>query len=198
MAALNIESEIKPYLPLVRGCPYRLARTFATALRGLRSLGAAFAPPSLAALVSYAGSTVGATPLAHDSFLMPRFVILEHTDAPDDPAGRHYDLLLEDGDACRTWRLAELPVPGGPAVEAVELAPHRRAWLDHEAGEVSGGRGFARRVDAGTFEPPPTAIEPASAIAVWLRGTRCHGRLTLAADSPGWRVRLEMPPPASS
>ena len=29
---------------------------------------------------------------------MPRFIILEHTGAPDDPAGRHYDLLLEDGE----------------------------------------------------------------------------------------------------
>lgn len=82
---------------------------------------------------------------------MRRFILLEHTGAPDDPAGRHFDLLLEAGDACRTWRLPQVPVPGGPAVSAVELAPHRLAWLDHEAGEVSGGRGFARRVEAGTY-----------------------------------------------
>lgn len=81
---------------------------------------------------------------------MPRFTILEHTGAPDDPAGRHFDLLVEAGEACRTWRLAALPEPGGPAVAAVELPPHRLAWLDHEAGEVSGGRGFARRVVSGT------------------------------------------------
>jgi hypothetical protein len=83
---------------------------------------------------------------------MPRFAILEHTGAPDDPAGRHYDLLLEAGDACRTWRLAELPVTGGPPVPAVELPPHRLAWLDHVAGEVSGGRGFARRITAGEHD----------------------------------------------
>ena len=82
---------------------------------------------------------------------MPRFALLEHTGAPDDPAGRHYDLLLEAGDACRTWRLAEIPTPGGPPVAAVELKPHRLAWLDHVVGEVSGGRGFARRVDAGDY-----------------------------------------------
>jgi hypothetical protein len=104
---------------------------------------------------------------------MPRFIILEHTGAPDDPAGRHFDLLLEDGDSCRTWRLAALPVPGGPAVEAAELAPHRLAWLDHEAGEVSGGRGFARRIDAGTYEP----IRPAEAgvLAVTLHGGAISG-----------------------
>ena len=82
---------------------------------------------------------------------MPRFAILEHTGAPDDPAGRHYDLLLEVGDACRTWRLAELPVAGGPPVTAVELPPHRLAWLDHVAGDVSGGRGFARRIAEGEY-----------------------------------------------
>jgi hypothetical protein len=82
---------------------------------------------------------------------MPRFAILEHTGAPDDPVGRHYDLLLEAGDACRTWRLAEMPTPGGPPVTAAELQPHRLAWLDHVAGEVSGGRGFARRIAAGEF-----------------------------------------------
>ena len=80
---------------------------------------------------------------------MPRFALLEHSGAPDDPAGLHYDLLLESGETCRTWRLAGMPVAGGPAVAAVELPRHRLAWLDHEAGEVSGGRGFARRIVAG-------------------------------------------------
>jgi hypothetical protein len=83
---------------------------------------------------------------------MPRFIILDHTGAPDDPAGRHLDLLLETEDACRTWRLPDLPQPGAQPVTAVEIAPHRLAWLDHTAGEVSAGRGFARRVDAGTYE----------------------------------------------
>ncbi|MEI8368528.1 MAG: hypothetical protein WCJ31_08840 [Planctomycetia bacterium] len=70
---------------------------------------------------------------------MPRFILLEHVGAPDDPAGLHYDLLLEAREACHTWRLAEIPSPGGPAVAAVEITPHRLAWLDHVAGKVSGG-----------------------------------------------------------
>lgn len=81
---------------------------------------------------------------------MPRFALLEHTGAPDDPTGRHVDLLVEDGDGCRTWRLADVPLPNGPAVTAVEIAPHRLAWLDHLEGPVSGGRGRARRIDSGT------------------------------------------------
>lgn len=129
---------------------------------------------------------------------MPRFIILEHTAAPDDPAGIHYDLLLEDGPACRTWRLAALPEPGGPSVAATELPPHRLAWLDHEAGEVSGGRGFARRIDAGICEPLPTTTMTTSVVAVWLSGTRFPGRFTLEAEPTGWRARLEKPPPLAA
>jgi hypothetical protein len=81
---------------------------------------------------------------------MPRFALLEHTGAPDDPTGRHVDLLIEDGDECRTWRLSDVPLADGPAVTAVEIAPHRLAWLDHLDGPVSGGRGHARRIDSGT------------------------------------------------
>ena len=81
---------------------------------------------------------------------MPRFALLEHTGAPDDPTGRHVDLLVEDGDQCRTWRLSDVPLTNGPSVTAVEIAPHRKAWLDHLDGPVSGGRGRARRIDSGT------------------------------------------------
>ena len=123
---------------------------------------------------------------------MPRFIVLEHTGAPDDPAGLHYDLLLEDGAACRTWRLAALPDPGGPAVPAVELAPHRLAWLDHEAGAVSGGRGFARRIDAGDYEATAAearACNAAAALCVTLHGSRAPARWSLEPDASGWLVR---------
>lgn len=111
---------------------------------------------------------------------MPRYVLLEHTGAPDDPAGRHYDLLLETENACRTWRLPEIPSPGGPPVVAIELPPHRLAWLDHVAGEVSGGRGFARRVTAGTYE-----IRESDAADV-LEATRCT--LMLSGSVVPWSL----------
>lgn len=112
---------------------------------------------------------------------MPRFVLLEHTGHPDDPAGRHYDLLLEAAEACRTWRLAEIPAAGGPPVAAIPLPDHRLVWLDRLEGEVSGGRGFARRVDAGAYEW--LADEPSeSRIEVRLQGETLNGRLTIAAD----------------
>ena len=122
---------------------------------------------------------------------MPRFILLEHTGAPDDPAGRHYDLLLEDGPECRTWRLATLPEPGGPPVAATELPPHRLAWLGHDAGDVSGGRGFARRIDAGTYEPAAAAeTNRVSDVDVTLRGDRLRSRLVLRARNDRWFASL--------
>lgn len=124
---------------------------------------------------------------------MPRFILLEHSGAPDDPAGLHWDLLLEAGDACRTWRLAAIPRAGAPAVAAVAIAPHRLAWLDHLAGEVSGGRGFARRVDAGAFTVIDGSLAgdgPAGPLAVRLAGATLTGRLLIARDTGGWRAGL--------
>lgn len=124
---------------------------------------------------------------------MPRFAILEHTGAPDDPAGRHFDLLVEAGEACRTWRLVTLPEPGEPPVAAVELPPHRLAWLDHAAGEVSGGRGFARRVAAGTWEIATGGtvdVATASRLALECVGDALAGQVEICRDGAGWRVAL--------
>ena len=127
---------------------------------------------------------------------MPRFALLEHTDAPDDPAGRHFDLLLEAAAACRTWRLVRMPEADGVPVAAVELPPHRLAWLDHEAGEVSGGRGFARRVDAGEFDllsGDAQDISEATTAVLGIRGAMLRGRVRLTAVDAGWAVAWLVP-----
>ena len=50
---------------------------------------------------------------------MARYALLRHTGAPDDPSGCHFDLLLEEGDHCRTWRLADVPTTDGQRQQAV-------------------------------------------------------------------------------
>ena len=124
---------------------------------------------------------------------MTRFALLEHVGAPDDPAGRHFDLLLEAGAACRTWRLMVVPQQGGDAVAAIELPPHRLVWLDRLAGEVSGGRGFARRVDAGDYgllSCDADEMATATVIVLEVAGATLSGRLRLEAVGDGWAVRL--------
>ena len=136
------------------------------------------------------GTRFDRPPAQSENVSMPRFILLEHTGAPDDPAGRHFDLLLEAGEACHTWRLAEIPSTAGPAVTAVAIAPHRLAWLDHLAGEVSGGRGFARRIDGGTYEP---ALEGSSPERIHVRfvGDTSTRSLLLARGTEGWTARID-------
>ena len=80
-----------------------------------------------------------------------RWILLRHIGSPDDPKGIHFDLLLEDRQGCRSWRLEDLPLLDGPSQKASPLPMHRLDWLEHLDGEVSGGRGWASRVMAGFF-----------------------------------------------
>ena len=83
--------------------------------------------------------------------MIKRWVILQHTLAKESLEGLHFDLLLEDAEYCRTWRLPYIPIVDGPSVEAVPLPPHKLYWLDREESFVSGGRGWAKRIVSGSF-----------------------------------------------
>lgn len=73
-----------------------------------------------------------------------RFAILRH-DFPD----LHWDLLLEAGDSCRTWRLSAVPQVDVD-IAATPIADHRLLYLDYE-GPVSGNRGIVECWDRGLF-----------------------------------------------
>ena len=80
-----------------------------------------------------------------------RWVLLRHIDAPDDLMGIHFDLLLEDQEFCRTWRLSDIPLLDGPYVDSLYIAPHDLDWLDIKEKVVSGNRGVATRIKQGIF-----------------------------------------------
>ena len=80
-----------------------------------------------------------------------RWVLLRHIDAPDDLRGIHFDLLLEDQEFCRTWRLSDIPLLDGPYVDSLYIAPHNLDWLDIKEKVVSGNRGVATRIKQGIF-----------------------------------------------
>ena len=77
--------------------------------------------------------------------------MLKHIGSPDDIKGIHFDLLLEDKEICRTWRLTDIPLLDGPYVDFVFIAPHNLYWLDTEEKVVSGNRGVATRIKNGIF-----------------------------------------------
>tara|TARA_Y100001968_G_scaffold118587_1_gene108029 strand:- start:6116 stop:6481 length:366 start_codon:yes stop_codon:yes gene_type:complete len=83
--------------------------------------------------------------------LQNRWVLLKHVNAPGDVNKLHFDLLLEDGKFCRTWRLDQIPILNGQAVEAIDAPLHKLDWLEKTHSAVSGGRGWATRVHAGFF-----------------------------------------------
>ena len=109
---------------------------------------------------------------------MPRYALLRHTGAPDDPSGCHFDLLLEDGDSCRTWRLANLPRLNEAATAAIPLPAHRKVWLEPRSAAVSGDRGWAERIHAGSYSGMlPTATD--AVINLQLEGD-LQGRLHIS------------------
>ena len=88
-----------------------------------------------------------------------RWVLLKHIGSPDDIEGFHYDLLFEDREFCRTWRLSDIPLLDGPYVDSVSIAPHDLSWLDIEEKVVSGHRGIATRIKQGIYLQSLPSIE---------------------------------------
>ena len=118
---------------------------------------------------------------------MPRFAVLEHR-----RDGVHWDFLLEHGAGLRSWALQE-PIVAGRDVPARALPDHRRVYLDYE-GEVSGGRGSVRRLDAGTYQ---VRIWAEDRVWVVLQGAQLVGAAELrriqsgAAETLlGWMFRF--------
>ena len=88
--------------------------------------------------------------------------MLKHIGSPDDIMGIHFDLLLEDKELCRTWRLSDIPKLNGPYVNSVCISPHKLHWLDIEEKVVSGNRGVAKRVKQGIFLQSFSSVESSS------------------------------------
>ena len=88
-----------------------------------------------------------------------RWVLLRHTGAPDDLKGIHFDLLLEDKEFCRTWRLSDIPLLDGPCVDSFYISPHKHEWLNIEEKILSGNRGVATRIKTGIFLKSLPSIE---------------------------------------
>lgn len=111
---------------------------------------------------------------------MPRFAILEH-----DWPTRHWDLLLEQGSALKSWRLLTEPQPGHTC-PAEPNADHRLLYLDYE-GEVSGNRGRVQRWDHGDYTNEPNH-ELGTTWQIQLHGQRLHCTATLqhATDGTLW------------
>ena len=80
-----------------------------------------------------------------------RWVLLKHIECLNDLKDFHFDLLLEDGYSCRSWRLTEMPELDGPKLQIFSIKPHNLSWLASSGRHVSGNRGYAFPVKKGFF-----------------------------------------------
>ena len=83
---------------------------------------------------------------------MNKWVLLEHKVYSGISFNIHYDFLVETEIDCLTWKFLKLPLLNQDSVEILKQPNHRLVWLSREEYELTGNRGFVKRIDHGIFK----------------------------------------------
>ena len=83
---------------------------------------------------------------------MNKWVLLEHKVYSSNSTDIHYDFLVENGIDCLTWKFLKLPLLNQVSIEISKQPNHRLLWLSRLEHELSGHRGFVKRIDHGIFK----------------------------------------------
>ena len=83
---------------------------------------------------------------------MNKWVLLEHKVYSANSLDIHYDFLVENGMDCLTWKFLKLPLLDQDSIEIFKQPNHRLVWLSRIEYELSGNRGFVKRIDHGIFK----------------------------------------------
>jgi len=83
---------------------------------------------------------------------MNKWVLLEHKVYSANSLDIHYDFLVENGIDCLTWKFFKLPLLNQASIEILKQPNHRIIWLSRSEYELSGNRGFVKRIDHGIFK----------------------------------------------
>ena len=83
---------------------------------------------------------------------MNKWVLLEHKVYSSNSFDVHYDFLVENGIDCLTWKFLKLPLLNQASVKIFKQPNHRLVWLSRIEHELSGNRGFVKRIDNGIFK----------------------------------------------
>ena len=83
---------------------------------------------------------------------MNKWVLLEHKVYSGNSFDIHYDFLVENGKDCLTWKFLNIPLLNQASIEIFKQPNHRLVWLSRVEHELSGNRGFVKRVDRGIFK----------------------------------------------
>ena len=113
---------------------------------------------------------------------MNRWVLLEHKVYSGESLDTHYDFLVEHEIDCLTWKFLKLPLLNQASVEILRQQNHRLIWLSREDYELSGNRGFVKKIDNGTFENISDNLAP-KCFRFILDGKLLNGLLEISGNS---------------
>ena len=91
---------------------------------------------------------------------MNNWVLLEHKVYYGKSLDIHYDFLVEHEIDCLTWKFHKLPLLNQASVEIIRQQNHRLIWLSRDKFELSGNRGFVKKIDHGIFENISDNFDP--------------------------------------
>tara|TARA_B100000900_G_scaffold327771_1_gene287959 strand:+ start:203 stop:565 length:363 start_codon:yes stop_codon:yes gene_type:complete len=113
---------------------------------------------------------------------MNKWVLLEHKVYSHDSLDIHYDFLIENGIDCLTWKLLRLPILNQASIEVCKQPNHRLVWLSRLEFELSGNRGFVKRIDHGIFKNVSDKLNP-ECFRLILDGELINGLLEISGYS---------------
>ena len=90
---------------------------------------------------------------------MSKWVLLEHKVYSGKSLDIHYDFLVENEIDCLTWKFLKLPLSNQASVEIFKQPNHRLVWLSRIEHELSGNRGFVKRIDHGIFQNASSKLD---------------------------------------
>ena len=83
---------------------------------------------------------------------MNKWVLLEHKVYSGNTNETHYDFLIEKETDCLTWKFLKIPLLNQASIDISKQPNHRLVWLSRIEHELSGNRGFVKRIDHGIFK----------------------------------------------
>ena len=90
---------------------------------------------------------------------MNKWVLLEHKVYSVNSLNIHYDFLVENGTDCLTWKFLKIPLLNKASIEIFKQPNHRLIWLSRKEHELSGNRGFVKRIDHGIYKNVSNKLE---------------------------------------
>ena len=112
---------------------------------------------------------------------MNNWVLLEHKVYSSNSLDIHYDFLVENGSDCLTWKFFKIPLLNQASIEIFKQPNHRLVWLFRREYELSGNRGFVKRIDHGIFKDVSDTLDSKYCRFI-LDGELLHGLFEISGN----------------